>query len=199
MSEPRRKSPSFSQHPVSFFQQEPDIPVVSATPPPNEMPPARPEPSSSAGEWEEDEEPQRKGIMGLVDKYSPRMVLENSGSVARDHLANERTWLAYVRTSLAIASTGVALVQLFTIAAQQPTGTVLIGAKLQRFARPLGAVIVVIGMAVLALGVNRYFRIQHALTLNKFPPARKTVAFISTVLAAIVAVVFGILVGVPRR
>lgn len=26
---------------------------------------------------------------------------------ARDHLANERTWLAYLRTSLAIASTGV--------------------------------------------------------------------------------------------
>lgn len=35
------------------------------------------------------------------------IVLENAGSVARDHLANERTWLAYVRTSLAIAGTGV--------------------------------------------------------------------------------------------
>jgi hypothetical protein len=33
--------------------------------------------------------------------------LVNSGSVARDHLALERTFLAYVRTSLAIASTGV--------------------------------------------------------------------------------------------
>lgn len=33
--------------------------------------------------------------------------LENTGSTARDHLANERTWLAYVRTSLAIAGTGV--------------------------------------------------------------------------------------------
>ena len=33
--------------------------------------------------------------------------LENSGSVARDHLASERTFLAYVRTSLAIASSGV--------------------------------------------------------------------------------------------
>lgn len=33
--------------------------------------------------------------------------LENSGSVARDHLASERTFLAYVRTSLVIASTGV--------------------------------------------------------------------------------------------
>lgn len=33
--------------------------------------------------------------------------LENSGSVARDHLALERTFLAYMRTSLAIASAGV--------------------------------------------------------------------------------------------
>lgn len=40
-------------------------------------------------------------------KPEPAMVLENSGSVARDHLACERTYLAYVRTSLAIASTGV--------------------------------------------------------------------------------------------
>jgi hypothetical protein len=40
-------------------------------------------------------------------KPHPAMVLENSGSVARDHLACERTYLAYVRTSLAIASTGV--------------------------------------------------------------------------------------------
>ncbi|CEL62636.1 hypothetical protein RSOLAG1IB_04992 [Rhizoctonia solani AG-1 IB] len=200
MSEHCRTSISDPQRRVSFFERDPGIPVVSATPPSNDMTTARPEPSNSTTEeWDEYEEPNRKGFLGLVDKFSPQMVLENSGSVARDHLANERTWLAYVRTSLAIASTGVALVQLFTIAAQQPAGTVLIGAKLQRFARPLGAVIVAIGMSVLALGVNRYFKVQHTLTENKFPPARKTVAFISTVLAAIVAVVFGILVGVPRR
>lgn len=35
------------------------------------------------------------------------LTLENSGSVARDHLASERTFLAYVRTSLSIASAGV--------------------------------------------------------------------------------------------
>jgi hypothetical protein len=35
------------------------------------------------------------------------LVLENSGSVARDHLASERTFLAYVRTSLTMASAGV--------------------------------------------------------------------------------------------
>jgi hypothetical protein len=35
------------------------------------------------------------------------LVLENKGSVARDHLASERTYLAYVRTSLACANAGV--------------------------------------------------------------------------------------------
>jgi len=35
------------------------------------------------------------------------IVLENKGNVARDHLASERTYLAYVRTSLATASAGV--------------------------------------------------------------------------------------------
>lgn len=35
------------------------------------------------------------------------LTLKNSGSVARDHLASERTFLAYMRTSLAIASSGV--------------------------------------------------------------------------------------------
>jgi Domain of unknown function (DUF202) len=35
------------------------------------------------------------------------LTLQNSGSVARDHLASERTFLAYMRTSLALASAGV--------------------------------------------------------------------------------------------
>jgi len=37
----------------------------------------------------------------------PSTVLENTGSVARDHLACERTWLAYIRTGVAIAGIGI--------------------------------------------------------------------------------------------
>lgn len=35
------------------------------------------------------------------------MKIVSIGTVARDHLASERTWLSYVQTSLAIASIGV--------------------------------------------------------------------------------------------
>ena len=46
-------------------------------------------------------------LLPVLRRYNPTLTLENSGSVARDHLASERTFLAYVRTSLTIASTGV--------------------------------------------------------------------------------------------
>lgn len=41
--------------------------------------------------------------------------LQNEGSVARDHLASERTFLAWLRTSLSLVSIGIAVTQLFQI------------------------------------------------------------------------------------
>ncbi|KAI9815227.1 MAG: hypothetical protein M1826_002087 [Phylliscum demangeonii] len=41
--------------------------------------------------------------------------LKNEGSVARDHLALERTFLAWLRTSLSFASIGIGIVQLFRL------------------------------------------------------------------------------------
>ncbi|KZS93604.1 hypothetical protein SISNIDRAFT_505638 [Sistotremastrum niveocremeum HHB9708] len=123
------------------------------------------------------------------------LTLENSGSVARDHLASERTWLAYIRTSLAIASAGVALVQLFTISMHNnPSGPVHL--NIQRFARPLGSSIVL--LAKYFVGIWRFFDVQNALTKGQFSPARATVVFLSSALVVLVAVVFGVLVSFPR-
>ncbi|KAK6458956.1 uncharacterized protein RJT20DRAFT_132113 [Scheffersomyces xylosifermentans] len=43
------------------------------------------------------------------------ITLENKGSVARDHMANERTFLAWLRTSLSFITIGIGVTQLFRI------------------------------------------------------------------------------------
>ncbi|KAF8074078.1 hypothetical protein FPV67DRAFT_1409837, partial [Lyophyllum atratum] len=117
----------------------------------------------------------------------------NSGSVARDHLASERTFLAYVRTSLLLATTGVALVQLFTVASYNPdVGSALI--RIRKFARPLGATLIAVGLLVLTVGVRRYFLIQTFLTKGLFPVTRFAVAGLTTILTIVIVVIFGVLV-----
>ncbi|KAH9850242.1 hypothetical protein C2E23DRAFT_331752 [Lenzites betulinus] len=124
----------------------------------------------------------------LAEDWKLWMTLENSGSVARDHLASERTFLAYARTSLTIASTGVALVQLFTLSAEIDT-------KAQRFARPLGAVMIALGMFTLGVGALRYFLVQDALIRGVYPVARISASVLSFVLLAIILVVFVIILA----
>lgn len=49
----------------------------------------------------------REDISRFTAPLRASLILQNKGNVARDHLASERTYLAYVRTSLACASAGV--------------------------------------------------------------------------------------------
>ncbi|TFK70365.1 hypothetical protein BDN72DRAFT_839069 [Pluteus cervinus] len=124
------------------------------------------------------------------------MTLENSGSVARDHLASERTFLAYLRTSLAIASSGVALVQLFTMASAPSPSRDFDSAPprlIHPFVRPIGALTVIFGLAVLVIGVVRYFSIQTALTKGQFPVARLSAGGISLALTVLITLTFAIL------
>ncbi|TBU46270.1 hypothetical protein BD309DRAFT_954556 [Dichomitus squalens] len=127
---------------------------------------------------------------GLLNRYKLVLTLENSGSVARDHLASERTFLAYARTSLAIASAGVALVQLFTLSAET------IGKEWQRYARPLGAVMIGLGIYTLVVGVSRYFIVQDALIRGVYPVARVSTVLLSFALLSFIIAVFVIILAV---
>lgn len=140
-------------------------------------------------------------IREVINKFAaslkPSLVLENKGNVARDHLASERTYLAYVRTSLACASAGVALVQLFTLSSSTDANTH--GEIVpQRFARPLGATVVLLGLFILIYGLVRYFMTQAALIRGFFPVARNSIAALAFALGAVVGIVFGVLVAETR-
>ena len=101
----------------------------------------------------------------IAEKYGS-VELDNKGSVARDHLALERTFLAWLRTSLAFASIGIAVTQLFRLNTTISKREGLTPAPpdnsyhLRQVGKPLGATFLGIAILVLLVGGRRYFESQ---------------------------------------
>ncbi|OAA68621.1 hypothetical protein SPI_00816 [Niveomyces insectorum RCEF 264] len=131
--------------------------------------------------------------------------LENKGSVARDHLALERTYLAWLRTSLAFASIGIAVTQLFRLNTLSPTGDSAPGgdnknnhngedasndhhSTLRQVGRPLGTTFLGISILILFLGYHRYYQSQQWILKGKFPASRGTILLVSLVALALMVV-----------
>ncbi|KAJ4394636.1 hypothetical protein N0V93_003855 [Gnomoniopsis smithogilvyi] len=107
--------------------------------------------------------------------------LENKGSVARDHLALERTFLAWLRTSLSFASIGIAVTQLFRLNTSLTKADSANAHTLQQLGKPLGAIFLGISILMLFLGYHRYFQAQQWIIKGKFPASRGTVILVSLV------------------
>ncbi|KAI1083431.1 hypothetical protein F5B20DRAFT_595450 [Whalleya microplaca] len=84
------------------------------------------------------------------------LLFENESSDARDHCANERTFLSYLRLSVYMAVVAIAIVLSFHLKTQ-PTELEL------RMAQPLGIVFWVLSLACLILGFGNYIK-----TVNKY-------------------------------
>lgn len=79
--------------------------------------------------------------------------------------------------------------QLFTISAAS-------NKALEKYSRPIGAVIILIGLATLLLGLVRFFAVQKALIGGHYPVARVSTMLLATVMSVVVVAVFGIILGV---
>ncbi|KAK3390381.1 hypothetical protein B0H63DRAFT_112972 [Podospora didyma] len=87
---------------------------------------------------------------------SAPLLFDNETSDCRDHCANERTFLSYLRLSIYLSIVSVAIVLSFHLR-QEATETEL------RMAKPLGAVFWVLSMSCLGVGVANYIK-----TVNKY-------------------------------
>lgn len=88
-----------------------------------------------------------------------RLVVDNIESTARDHLANERTFLAWVRTALAVVGLGVLVGKLV-----ESDGIV---------AQILGLLMIAFGAGMLIYAITRFERVTVLLDEHRFAPARR--------------------------
>ncbi|KAG1116633.1 hypothetical protein G6F42_013645 [Rhizopus arrhizus] len=115
----------------------------------------------------------------FFDRFSSSLYLENAVAVARDHMANERTYLAWVRTSLSIISIGVAITQLFRLDKDMLKDPAM-GDDMVAIGKPLGMTFIVIGLFYMIFAFIRYFHSQVAMTKGYFPASRGIVIVAST-------------------
>jgi len=102
-----------------------------------------------------------------------------SGNRARDHLANERTYLSWLRTSL---------------------GVLALAAAVARFGAGDGhsdwlavAVLGVLGVVILGIGTRRYYQVAADLEQGRFTFSRRTPAVVAIVVVAVAVVLLPLL------
>lgn len=103
-------------------------------------------------------------------------------------MANERTFLAWLRTSLSFITIGIGTAQLFklqdstklkinqmvleltpnSLASYQMHSYPLVG-------KILGSIFITLGIAVLVFGILRFYQVQHLLTYGYYPATRKSI------------------------
>lgn len=100
----------------------------------------------------------------------------------------ERTFLAWLRTSLAFASIGIAITQLFRLNTSLSDGndTARQAETLRHLGKPLGATFLGISILTLFLGYKRYLLGQHWVIKGKFPASRGTITLLSFIALAVI-------------
>jgi uncharacterized membrane protein YidH (DUF202 family) len=114
--------------------------------------------------------------------YLKTTAIANTGSVARDHLANERTFLSWTRTGLGFVALGVALAKLDALEALSPSPA------LEQDHRDLkipAAALVGSGTGCLTYGTARYFTSMKLLQRGLFRPNIAGIALVAITSGAV--------------
>lgn len=106
--------------------------------------------------------------------------MTRSSSYARDQLANERTFLAWLRTAVALMSFGIFIVKLryiFPTVSTQPSPAVR--------ATELGLMFAFVGLAMILFSLWHYFATRRAIDNDVYEPEGASVVIFAVAIAAI--------------
>ncbi|KAF4616212.1 hypothetical protein G7Y89_g15195 [Cudoniella acicularis] len=118
--------------------------------------------------------------MSRILKLLSASPIANTGSVARDHLANERTFLSWTRTGLGFVALGVALAKLDALEALAP------GLKHEHGDLKIpSAALVASGTGCLSYGTTRYFVSMRLLKKGLFRPNIAGIGLVAVTSAAV--------------
>jgi putative membrane protein len=109
---------------------------------------------------------------GSENAKETKKVQKRSSDRVRDHLANERTYLAWMRSAIALMGFGVLIVRLRILRppiAPQPPGN---GWK-------LGLVFSIVGLVTVLLSTQHYFSVRHDIDEDEYEPADRWVILFS--------------------
>lgn len=104
-----------------------------------------------------------------------------TGNRARDHLANERTYMAWLRTCLALAATGGLFAKLSDASVERRVSAVVACTALS--------------VAILGYGTKRYYDVLHDLEQGRFRTSRRSPVLITVAVGAVLVVVLPLLVA----
>lgn len=121
---------------------------------------------------------------------------ENS-NLARDHLANERTFLAWVRTSVGIVVFGFAIGR-FAVAMRQLTTFSGHASKATGFSVWMGTISILGGVWMVVAGLMRYRRVRAQLDAGRFEPAGFIVDLVTVLVVLFGLALAGYLVYVEK-
>ena len=116
-----------------------------------------------------------------------------------EHLANERTFLAWVRTSIAIVGLGFVMAK-FSVWLRQFLGTVAPQAKVPPAGAslPAGIVLIALGALTTLLAYRRYLRVARAIDAGAYTAQRGLLVLVTLALVVVsVAVIVYLVASAP--
>ncbi|KAK3942099.1 inner membrane protein YidH [Diplogelasinospora grovesii] len=138
-------------------------------------------------------------------------VYQNTGSVARDHLASERTFLAWIRTGLGFVALGIAIERFSQLDLEELLRPARDGDRRRQHddeedrevekaqAHLLVGALMGLGSGSIVYGTSRYFSNLRHLERGQFKPAYHGSAVLAAGVAALAGGVYGSALRRSRR